>query len=452
MADDWTPDLGINQSIEIIEGGVKRVIQSDRAVIYNGMLQVGWLNFIDEDPWVINNPATEDYTIQSLRFEKAPMSSIITYGCKDLTIKDNIITNVVPDINPFFGMYEAEGIAIIGGHELTGTADILNNYIDIFGDEQANDPIVPWSGSGQWPSTVLGIFILGTTGENYNEVHVRDNFIKNAASGGILLESIVTATTNIEGNDIHQRHYNNAYGENGKVYLKGEGIVISMNGYGDMTIARNRIDKAYGRGISIWGEVEYGLTAENIHILDNEIEMALFENEVGEEQAIFDCYSGLFKSGGIAISGTSADVDLRGNTITGTSAYGIFMDDLAHLNEVYNPADGLSNFTPADPSQMPSSDVWQYESKPVFLGEATHDNKISGVTADMVLDPPHYDEDRPEFGYVGCGLVTTVDPPHYFAGTKLYFDWETETALGYLARDPYDLSPCPEQEEKNNTY
>ena len=376
MGDKWTTAEAANQNFEIIEPTVKRTIKSDRAVIYNGGIQVGWMNFIPVEPYVINNPPDQDYTVRSLRFEKAKTFGIVTFGSKKLAINDNVITTVVPGPNQLFGYIEAEGIVILGAHELSEEAKVENNYVDIFGDDSAKDPMVNWTTNpyGDFDSRADGIQILGTqAGGLTKKLYIKDNYIKNAASAGIYLMSIGNTITSIERNTIKQRQFNNIYDSYGNVALLGEGISAFGNADGaQMTIASNTIEGVTGDGIGIYGLESFSPTfaAENILVKNNKVSRILFNGK-----AWFNTVAGTYIVSGISAGGTSKNNSIEGNVITGTGAYGIMLAQSSHNNTVVNPYNGLIGFTPATASQMQGSG-WPYNTAQIFLGPSTESNTV----------------------------------------------------------------------------
>lgn len=381
MADDWTPDLTIdglpvNQNFDdIIETGEKRTIKSDRAVIYNGTLVIGSQDIIifPDGSYRVIVSEPQNASIKSLRFERSPIGSVVTYSAISSHISDNVITNVVPGKHWFHPYYEAAGIVVVGYYSGQRSATIENNFVDLFGDDSAEDPILDWTGD----SRADGIAIYGMSPEAGIEKQaiIINNTVKNCGGVGIYITHLVGAQTLVSGNYIKQRKFPNlgeaAWG-GGIDLINVEHILEDPPVFATARIENNTMEDISATGIFMIGQ-------ENSHILENHIQKTLLDSKP-YKISIW----GPSILNGISIHASRGCI-LEANTIKGEGAFGIsvmgYFDSFTEqfVESLYNTINigmhELENFTsvaldsPPFPLEIPTAHV-------MFGPEGVYDNTV----------------------------------------------------------------------------
>jgi hypothetical protein len=391
LANEWEESLATNQPFEIIEQGTPRTILSDRAVIYNGQIVAGKSDIvIDENCELVSMTFSppKDATIRSLRLEKSPLAAIVSESADEYVVYDNVVTNVVPGVNPShaceFEYLEAYGIVAIGKYSNLRSATIEHNLVDLFGDNPANDPSypdIPWATD----SRADGIFIGGFNSEPGIEksASIKNNAVKNCPLAAIYIVYPYGAYTIVEGNDIEQREFLNMIAHDvtlpdGSVvedYLLSYSVGIDVLNFLDdaeyparADIINNTMINVRTKGITLFGVADSYITG-------NTIQQSLLDGKTYK-----DTVWGLDVMGGITVL-VSFGNEFDDNTIYGTGAYAYFLKEWAFFNTIIIDDGDLDGYIPAT-SGMPDPGDWPNSSNKVFLGETTFGNTIDALSLD----------------------------------------------------------------------
>jgi hypothetical protein len=261
IADEWLPTLGTNAPFEIVEKGVKKVLLSDRAVIYGGGDLVGYVT------GAIHMAAPNSLVVEGIRFENSGNAAVYISSCNNATIYDNVITNVKTRYLDLNGVHFGFGVRIGGepfvlSDQILGDINIEANYLDLFG---------PVGGPLNFVTFTSGIAVSDI--DSAPKIYIKGNTINNPGYAGIWLAG--APATEIWVDDINTIEQRPATLPSAFPW----GIGIEASGHFERGTPIVHINENVLNNISTWG-ISLGGAQPGCEIIDNIIDIAGADNGI----------------------------------------------------------------------------------------------------------------------------------------------------------------------------
>ena len=304
LGKDWKIGDPNNQDFKILGGTIK----SDRATIYGG--GAASLGVVYCDP----NTANVDSEISGIRFDSPLVTALGLHACGSggTKINDNVITNIIPQLNPFRTAIWTQGI-FVGNpwwSSIQGPVIVENNLIQPLGDDPANDPT-----TNKWIS-YTPIWLVATN--LLASGSVSNNIIKNSPGWGMGFDYCDGSyPITVEGNIVSHRNYSMS-----QAYPSGMFQDYSNN----IHFVNNKIDGAKFVGIGLIAGINFNgdFAGHDNEVLNNIITMEGYEG--------IDCDQ-------------ETNDKITNNTISGIGYYGINLYDGANNDTIKVGVNKLNGLT-----------------------------------------------------------------------------------------------------------